>query len=80
MIDVTTKQPLRVSTDGTAGPYVLVPVTQLDAVCQALDSRGVRYWVEDEVISLNGAPETAAINLGRGTDAQSVQALLDSIR
>ena len=30
MQDVTTKQPLYVSTDGTAGPYIMVPVTQLN--------------------------------------------------
>jgi hypothetical protein len=79
MIDVTTKRPLRVSTDGTAGPYIMVPVSQLDEVRQLLDCRRVRYWVEEDVISLNGAPEIAVVNLGRGGDAIAVQAILDSV-
>ncbi len=80
MADAATKKPLRVSTDGTAGPYILVPVSQLDEVQRLLDTRGFRYWVEENAISLNGAPEIAVINLGRGGDASAVQALLDSLR
>lgn len=78
MIDVTTKKPLRVSTDGTAGPYILVPVSQLDEVRQLLDSHRLRYSVEEDAISLDGAPEVAVVDLGRGADAQAVQAILDS--
>jgi hypothetical protein len=29
MIDTETKTPLRISTDGDAGPYLMVPITQL---------------------------------------------------
>lgn len=80
MTDATTKKPLRVSTDGTTGPYIMVPVSQLDKVRRLLDSRHVGYWVEEEAISLDGAPEVAVINLGRGADATAVQAILDSVR
>jgi hypothetical protein len=80
MTDTTTKKPLRVSTDGTTGPYIMVPVSQLDGVRRLLDSRGVRYWVEENAISLDEAPEIAVINLGRGGDAATVQAVLDSVR
>jgi hypothetical protein len=80
MTDATTKKPLRVSTDGTAGPYIMVPVIQLDEVRGLLDSRRIGYWVEEEAISLNGAPEVAVINLGRGADAAAVQVILDSVR
>ena len=80
MIDVTTKSPLYVSTDGTAGPYITLPVSQLTEVRQLLDSHGIRYSVEEEFISLNGAPEEAVIDLGRGANAVAVQAILDSVR
>jgi hypothetical protein len=80
MTDSTTKQPLLVSTDGTVGPYIELPVSQLGEVRQLLDSRHIRYWVEEDFISFNGAPEEAVINLGRGADAAAVQALLDSVR
>jgi hypothetical protein len=55
MTNVATKKPMRVSTDGTAGPYIMVPVSQLDEVRQLLDGRRIRYWVEENAISLDGA-------------------------
>ncbi|HEX4792372.1 MAG TPA: hypothetical protein VH370_01185 [Humisphaera sp.] len=80
MTDSTTQQRLRVSTDGTAGPFIDVPVSQIDEVKRILDERQIRYWVEENVISLNGGPYIAVVNLGREGDAQLVQALLDNAR
>ncbi len=80
MTDAATQKPLRVSTDGTAGPYIMLPVSQLDEVRRLLDSRRIRYWVEENAISLDGGPEMTVINLGRGGDAAAVQAILDSVR
>jgi hypothetical protein len=79
MTDTTTENPMRVSTDGTAGPYIMVPFSQLDEVRQLLDSHHVAYAVEEDVISLNRAPEVAVIDLGRDGDAAAVQAILDSV-
>jgi hypothetical protein len=80
MIDATTQRSLYVSTDGTAGPYIRGPVSQLAEIGQLLDHHGIRHWVEEDVISLNGAPEIAIVDLGRGADAEAVQTILDSIR
>ncbi len=80
MIDTKTRRRLSVSTDGNAGPYIMVPVDQLSEVRSLLDSNNVGYWVDDEAISLDGKPETTVINLGRGVDAAKVQCLLDSVR
>lgn len=80
MTDATTQQPLRVSTDGTAGPYIMVPVSQLEEVKALLDRRHIHYWVGENAISLNGMPEIAVINLGRNADARAVQAVLDTVR
>ncbi len=77
MIDEMTKDSLRVSTDGVAGPYLMVPVTQLDAVLAALDRRKVRYWVDSDAISLDNEPAIAVINFGRSGDALRIQAILD---
>lgn len=79
MNDVTTQQPLRISTDGTVGPYVMVPVSQLDEVKRLLDSARIRYSVDENAISLDGSPEIAVINLGRHADARAVQNVLDSV-
>ena len=54
MTDTTTKKPLRVSTDSTAGPYIMLPVSQLDEVRRLLDSRHISYSVDENVISFNG--------------------------
>ena len=79
MIDTTTRQPLYVSTDGDAGPYIMVPVAQLDKVRALLEANKVPYWVDEEAISLDGKPEVAVINLGHGSNPATVQSLLDSI-
>jgi len=79
MIDTTTRQPLHVSTDGGAAPYITVPVTQLEKVRALLEANKVSYWVDDEVLSLDGKPEVAIINLGHGSSPAVVQSLLNSI-
>ena len=80
MTDVTTNQPLRVSSDPTVGPYLELPVIQLDDVQRLLDSRGIAYCVDENYLSFDGGPEMATIDLGRGGDAIVVQAILDSVR
>jgi hypothetical protein len=79
MIDTTTFQPLSVSTDGGAWPYIMVPVAQLDKVSGLLDVNQIPYWVDEESISLDGKPEIAVINLRQGSKPQTVQKILDSI-
>jgi hypothetical protein len=79
MIDTTPSQHLCVSTDGNAGPYIMVSVAQLDKVRAVLDANKVLYWVDAEAISLDGKPEVAVINLGPESKPPTVQSLLDSI-
>ena len=80
MTDATTRQRLQVSIDGSAGPYIMVPVSQLDEIKRLLDSKHVHYWVDENAISLNGTPEVAVIKLGRDADSGAVQNLFDSVR
>lgn len=79
MIDTTTRQPLQVSTDGGAGPYIVVPMAQLDKVGALLDANKVAYWVDEEALSLDGKPEITVINLGHRSDPAMIQRLLNSI-
>jgi hypothetical protein len=79
MKDMATKEPLRVSPGGKAGPYLIVPFSQLAALQRLLDQHSVAYTVEEEVISLNEGPEEAMVNLGRSGDSQQVQKILDSV-
>ena len=78
MIDTTTHKRLYVSTDGDAGPYIMAALTQLDRIKAILDANKVSYWVDEEVISVDGKPEVAVINLGRRSDPEVIQRLLDS--
>jgi len=80
MIDTMTNDRLHVSIDGTAGPYIMVPVSQLGELRELLKKRGVRYDVEENAISFDGKPEVAVVDLGRGADGSAVQAILDSVR
>lgn len=79
MIDVTTHERLYVSTDGGAGPYIMVLEEQLGAVKALLDQNNVSYWVDEEAISIDGKPEVAVINLDHRSDPVTVQRLLDSV-
>ena len=78
MIDASTKKPLYVSADGDAGPYIMVPVQQIDDVRTLLDANNIPYWVDEDAISLDGKPEVTVVNLGPGADAATVQKLLDN--
>jgi len=80
MIDTTTKEPLYVSTDGTAGPYIMVPLSQLDDVTRVLTGHRIRFWTDENAVSLDGSPYIAVVNLGRDGDAEAVQAILDGTR
>lgn len=78
MTDAITKKPLRVSTESTMGPYIMTPVSRMDEIQRLLDSRGIRYSVEENVISMDGGPEIGVINFGREEDTAAIQAILDS--
>lgn len=79
MIDMTSHQPLHVSAEGDAGPYIMVPVAQLEKVSALLKREKVAHWIDEEAISLDGKPEIAVINLGQESKPALVQGILDSI-
>lgn len=79
MIDTTTRKPVSVSSDGEVGPYVFLPLEQLEKAKALLDTNKVSYWIDEEVISFDGKPEVAVINFKTGTSQVMVQGLLDSI-
>ena len=80
MIDATTDQLLRVSDDGMTGPYITVPVSQLDDLTRLLKSRGIGYDVDEHAIAWDGTPEVTDVNLDRHADAAAVQRILDAVR
>lgn len=77
MNDSETQERIVVHTEGTGGPYIMVPLDQLAAIEEVLRKDQVSYWVDSDAISLDGKPAVIVINLGRGTDVNRVQSLLD---
>jgi hypothetical protein len=77
MIDQTTQKPFRVRSDEIAGPFLMLPLSQLAKVREVLDRHEIRYWVDSEAISLDGKPAKIVINFGRTGDAARIQAALD---
>jgi len=75
----TAEAPLVVSTDGTAGPYVIVTADQLDPVVRTLRDQNVALQVDDEAVMLDGRPALMAIDLGPGVDVERIQAILDRV-
>src|SRR5437588_12419636 len=74
-----TDAPLTVSTDGTAGPYVIATPDQYGAVAEALRAEGVPFQVDRDAVLLGGAPALAVIDLGIGADVERVQRILDRV-
>jgi len=77
MTDTSTRRPIRVSTVGTSGPYIMVPVELLQKVRQLLVENVIPHWVDHNAISVDGRPAVIVINLGRRADSRQVQDLLD---
>ena len=77
MIDVVSHKPMTVEVTETETSSIRLPESQLMEVQRLLDLHGMRYWVDDQKISMDGGPFIAYIHFHRGTDAKAVQAVLD---
>jgi hypothetical protein len=78
MNDSATRKPIRVSIDGTAGPYIMVATDQVDQIRKILEDNHIQFWVDHNAVSVDGSPALAVINLGRRIDPRQVQAFLDA--
>ncbi len=78
MTDATTHQRVQVSTVGNVGPFIRVPLIQLDEIKKVLDAHHIFYWADENAISFNGRPYVLDVNFGRNGDAAAIQAVLDS--
>jgi hypothetical protein len=74
-----TDAPLTVSTDGTAGPYVIVTPDQYGPVAEALRAEGVPFHVDQDAVLMGGVPALAIIDLGIGAEVERIQRILDRV-
>lgn len=77
MIDQTTHKPFRVKSDEVAGPFLMLPLSELERVREVLDRHSIKYWVDSFAVAVDGRPPKTVINFGRTGDAARIQAALD---
>ena len=75
----TAEAPLVVSTDGTAGPYIIVAADQLGPVVHTLRDQSIPLDVDDKAVMLDGRPALMVIDLGHDADVERVQGILDRL-
>lgn len=78
MTDTTNQKPIRVLPVGDSGGYMMVPVAQLEQVCELLRANDVPYWVGHYSISVDGRPAVVFVNLRQKANPVRVQELLDA--
>jgi hypothetical protein len=78
MIDVELQTRLVVHTEGTAGPYLMVPVQQLPQVEAVLTNARIPFHTSRDAVQLDGHDAIAVVDFGRLADAQTIQAILDA--
>ncbi|MCI0358566.1 MAG: hypothetical protein L0211_08790 [Planctomycetaceae bacterium] len=55
----------------------MVEVADLSTIKLLLSQSKIAYWIEENAISLNVAPEIAVVNFGRHADPMQIQQALD---
>jgi hypothetical protein len=78
MISSTAHKPLIVHTADGAGPYIIVPLDQLESVASILQMYGISFWEDFFAVSVDGKPEVVFVNFGRSGNAAQVQRVLDA--
>ena len=79
MRSILVDAPLEVSTDGLAGPYIVVTPQQMKPVADALRARGIHFEPDDDTVILDGRPALSVIDLGQNADVEQVQGVLDGL-
>jgi len=77
MIDKKMDGRLQVKSDVVAGPFLMLPLSELPRVRERLDRHAIWYWVDSTAISLDGKPAKVVINFDHTDDAARIQAVVD---
>ena len=79
MTDVTNKTRLLVLKYKDSNAYIRLSADQVPEVQKLFDGHGIRYWVSESNLSVNGAPYQTVIYLYHAMDPAFVQSLLDDV-
>lgn len=71
---------VKVCTDGTAGPYVMISPSLDERVSEALRAAGITFIVDRDAVRVDGQPAAVVFNFGtNGAPPGQIQAVLDEI-
>jgi hypothetical protein len=76
--DTSTHKPIQVSSDAATGPYIMLPLSQVEQVHKVLEENDIPHWVDHHAVSVNGQPAVTMIYIRKGIDPHHAQALLDA--
>ena len=65
--------------DGSTRPYIKVRYDRLEKLSALLDPHQIENLVREDILSRDGGPYIATVDLGSKTDVQWVQTLLDGV-
>ena len=80
MVNTVTGKPIRVLASEKSAPVVIVPLDRLPETQALLDAHQFSYTVDEETLSTDGKPEVIFIYFRRGTKAERVQQVLDTVK
>ena len=79
MINAVTNKRLLVNGEALTGSNIIVPMSQLQPVVDALTRDGVKFWVDGDPIRVRELPPFIRVKLSRTSSTPAVQRLLDEL-
>lgn len=79
MIDVATKEPVKVQNDEATGPYIRLSKDQQEIVHKVLKEATIPHWLQRGSWSVNHGPYMTYLFIRKGVDPVRVQELLDGL-
>jgi hypothetical protein len=74
------KKNLYVSTDGTAGPYIMMPVECVDLAREILDDLHVPYYVDRNAVRANGIPVFTVVNISSDCTEEQIATINEALK
>jgi hypothetical protein len=78
MLDAVTGKPIRVITHSTAGSYIDLPASQMEAVSKLFRENDIPHWSRHLIISSDGGAPMGVIYLRQTADPRRAQEILDA--
>ncbi len=78
MVDVELNTPVKLWDGGRAGPFLMIPLRQVESVGAALTAAGIKYSRSRDAVQKEGHEPIVLVEFGSRGDAARIQAVLDA--